>query len=196
MVADANLGNKSNHSILRHLTYDVDIQTDGTLHSRTAVAYDYSDRVASTDPAINPEYHGPLDYSNLLQIFVPTGSQIGDTNNVPQTPRVIDDDAHTTIVSRVGVPYDTNQRFTFNYQTPPLIETIGPYQRYHLEIQKQPGTAGDTVDVQVTLPANATAIGITPAPAASYNLDRPILEFRLTLETDQWIEVIYQLKGT
>ena len=52
MVADANLGNKSNHSILQSLTYDVSLQADGTINGRATVAYDYSDRVASLDPAV------------------------------------------------------------------------------------------------------------------------------------------------
>ena len=36
---------------------------------------------------------------------------------------------------------------------------------------------------------------IFSAPAASYNLDRPTLEFRLTMETDQWIEIAYKING-
>ena len=191
LVADANLGNKSNHSIIRQLTYDVDIQSDGTLESRASISYDYPDRIAANDPAVNPE-NGPRNYNNLLQVFVPYNSQIESTNNLTQDPRVVDLDTHTLFVSRVGVEYDTNERFQFSYQTPPLIENVGPYQRYHLLIQKQPGTIGDAVNVQVTLPANAKTIGITPDPATRYDLDRPIVEFRFVLERDQWVEIIYE----
>ena len=192
LVADANLGNKSNHSIYRHLTLDVDIQDDGTLNNRLAIAYDYSDRVAASDPAVNPLSNGPLDYSNLMQVFVPRNSVIELSENFSTEPRIVDQDSHTLFVTRVAVPYDTDQRFQYTYQTPPMIDTVGPYQRYRLQIQKQPGSQGDAVDVQVTLPANANAISITPAPATQYLLDRPIIEFRLDLATDQWIEVTYQ----
>lgn len=195
MVVDANLGNKSNRSIFRQLTYDVDIQPNGTLNSRATVAYDYSDRVASADPAVDPEFHGPLDYNNLLQVFVPPGSEIDSTSNLPQEPRVVDQHGQRIFVSRVRVAYDTTARFQYSYHTPALVETIGPYQRYRLLIQKQAGTQPNLVSVQVTLPANARAIGIMPEPATSYNLDRPILEFRLTLDSDQWIEIIYQMEG-
>lgn len=194
MAADANLGNKSNHSIFRQITYDVDIQRDGTLNSRATIAYDYSARVAATDPAINPEYHGPLNYNNLLQVFVPVGSQLESSSNLPQEPQMVDADNHRAFVSRMNIPYDSSLRVQYTYQTPPLVDTIGPYQRYRLLIQKQPGTPGDAANVQVTLPVGATAIGMTPEPAASYDLDQPIIEFRLMLETDQWIEVIYQLE--
>src|SRR5690606_14409030 len=192
LVADANLGNKSNRSIFRQLTYDADIQADGTLRSRATISYDYSDRVASADPAVDPQYHGQLDYNNLLQVFVPLGSRIETTSNLPQPPRVVEADGHNIFVSRVSVPYDTSQRFQYSYATPPLVEKIGPYQRYRLLIQKQPGTNANPVNMQVTLPAGARPIGISPEPATSYQLDRPILEFRFMLDSDRWIEVIYQ----
>jgi len=193
MIADANLGNKSNHSIFRQLTYDVSIQPEGALDSRLTISYDYPDRIATDDPAVDARYHGQLDYGNLLQVFVPYQSQIEDTDNLIQEPRVVDLPAHTLFVSRLRVDYDTSERFQFRYQTPAIVESIGPYQRYRLLVQKQPGTIADSVNVQVTLPPSARAIGIMPEPATSYDLERPILEFRLTLDKDQWVEIIYEL---
>ena len=195
LVADANLGNKSNRSIVRQLTYDVDIQPDGRLNNRLAIAYDYSDLVASSDPAVDPEYHGPLDYRNLLQVFAPLNSQLTTTDNLVREPEVTQTDNHSLFVTRVNVEYDTSERYQFVYNTPALVEQIGPYQRYRLLIQKQPGTQNEAVNVQVTLPEGATAIGITPEAAASYDLERPIIEFRLMLDSDQWVEVIYQQGG-
>lgn len=192
MVADSNLGNKSNRSILRQWFYDVDVQTDGSLISRTTIAYDYSDRIASADPAVDPAHHGPLDYNNLLQVYVPVGSRMITVGDLPRDPTRVETEEHTILVSRMNLPYDSSARPQLTYETPRLVESIGPYQRYRLLLQKQPGTLGDAVNVQVSLPAGATAIGITPEPAASYDLDQPILEFRLTLENDQWIEVVYQ----
>jgi hypothetical protein len=192
LVADANLGNKSNRSIARQLTYDVDIQPDGRLNNRLAVAYDYSDRVAANDPAVDAEFHGPLDYRNLMQVFTPLNSQLDSTDDLPREPRVTDMDDHTIFITQVTVEYDSSERFQFVYHTPSLVETIGPYQRYRRLIQKQPGTQNEAANVQVTLPENAIAIGITPEPDASYNLERPIMEFRLVMDSDQWVEIIYQ----
>jgi hypothetical protein len=190
LVADANLGNKSNRSIFRQWTHDVTIEADGSLLNRATVAYDYSDRVAARDPAVNPLYHGRLDYNNLLQVFVPPGSRL-EATNLTRAPEVVTTDTHTIFVSRVTVPYDGAERFQFTYRTPPLVQAIGGYQRYRLLLQKQPGTLGDVASVQIKLPPNATIIGVNPAPLTSYNLDQPILEFRFTLDTDQWIELIY-----
>lgn len=193
LVADANLGNKSNHSITRQITYDVDIQNDGRLAVRAAIAYDYPAFVADEDPAVDARYHGPLDYNNLMQVFVPLGSTL--TSSEATNTRVIQSDNHAILVSQIKVAYDSGERFEFNYTTPVLIEQLGAYQRYRLLLQKQPGMIGEMVQVQISLPPNATVINTTPEVAASYNLERPILEFRAELTTDQWIEVIYRSGG-
>lgn len=190
LVADANLGNKSNRSVLRQLTYDIEIQSDGSLNSRVTVAYDYSDRTASADPAVDPEHHGPLDYNNLLQVFVPLGSELTGTN-LTFEPQTANTDQHTIFVSNNTIAYDSTERLQFSYATPPLIETVGAYSRYQLNVQKQLGTIADPIGVQVTLPADAQVVRVSPQPVASYNLDNPILEFRFTLNTDQQIEIIY-----
>ena len=192
MVADANLGNKSNHSVIQSLTYDAEIQPDGSISGNTTLSYDYSAQLAKNDPAVNPQYNGPIDYSSLVQFFVPTGTSLSEATNVEDTPTVVNNDANTEFVARAFVPFDSNQNFQFSYVTRPLIETLGAYKRYRLLVQKQPGTPTNALDVQVSLPANATVISTTPIASASYNLDRPILEFRTDLSVDRWIEIIYQ----
>ncbi len=143
------------------------------------------------DPAVNEEYHGPIDYRNLLQVFVPPGSLLEATSGFAIEPRVIAGDAHTIFVSRVEVPYDSSENFQFTYQSPALVEDLGASRRYRLLIQQQPGAMAEALSVQVRLPADASIIGVSPEPAASYTLDQPILEFSLVLDTDQWVEVIY-----
>lgn len=192
MAVDANLGNKSNHSISRQFTYDVDVQPDGSLHSRLTVGYNYPAIVAEEDPAIDARYHGPLDYNNLLQVFVPTDSTFVDFNNLQQPPDVITEADMTAFVSRVNVPYDGGERFQFEYTTPPLIGTVGPYNHYRLLLQKQPGTINEPVSVQIRLPLGAQVIRTSPEPLASYELDRLVYDFRVDLNTDQWLEIIYQ----
>lgn len=188
MVVDANLGNKSNRSINRQVTYDVDIGADGTLHNRVAVMYEYLARTAENDPAIDPRFHGPLDYNNLLQVFAPASSILAGQGTEPRTVTLPE---HTNFVARVRVPYDSSERFQLTYQTPALVREIGNYRLYRLLLQKQPGTAGDSITVQVMLPAGTAIVNVEPEPAARFDLERTILEFRLPLVTDRWIEIIY-----
>jgi len=189
-VVDANLGNKANRSVIRQVTYDVEIMADGTLRSRTAIAYDYSARVAEKDPAVRPE-HGSVNYNSILQVFVPANSVLTGTNNLRFEPTVVTSGTHTDLVARVGVEYNQSERFQFSYTTPALVERLGPYRRYKLVLQKQPGTLSELANVQITLPASARTIHTSPKPAASYSLEQPILEFRLDLTTDREIEIIY-----
>ena len=189
-VVDANLGNKANRSVIRQWTYDVEIMSDGTLHSRTAVAYDYSARVAEQDPAARPE-HGSINYNSILQVFVPADSVLTGTNNLRFEPSVVPLGTHADIVARVGVEYNQSERFQFSYTTPVLVEGFGPYRRYKLVLQKQPGTLNELASVQITLPSSARVIHTSPKASASYSLEQPILEFRVDLTTDQEIEVIF-----
>ncbi len=191
LVADANLGNKSNRSILRQITYDVELLADQSADGRLSVDYDYSAQVADLDPAIDEAYHGPLDYTNLLQVFVPEGSTLAAADGFIVQPQVVESSGHAVFISRLVVPYDSAEHFQFEYQIPEVVESLGAYQRYRLLVQKQPGTLAQPVTVQVRLPSGASLISASPTPAASYVLDQPILEFQLTLATDEWVEVIY-----
>lgn len=192
MAVDANLGNKSNHSIVRQITYDVEIQTDGTLICQTAVSYDYPARLAEEDPAVQPaHYGGSIDYNNLLQLFVPANSTLTGSNNIVTEPTTVASEGHTAFVAFVQVKYDQSERFQFSYTTPPLVESFGPYRRYTLRLEKQPGMVRELVNVQVRLPQGARTVEISPPADASYQLEQPILEFRVDLTTNQTIEIIY-----
>jgi hypothetical protein len=193
MVADANVnGSKHNHSVIPELTYDVTIQPGGALNSRLTVAYDYSARVAEQDPAIQPGNYSILDYYGLDQVFVPVGSQLTETNDLQQAVDISVTDTHTSFVSLFKIAYDSSDSFQYIYSTPPVVEEVGPYRRYKLLIQKQPGTLSEMVNVQVILPPDASIVDVTPEPAASYRLQQPILEFQVELKQDQWIEIVYR----
>lgn len=192
MVADANLGNKSNRSILRQLTYDVTINTDETLTGRVTVSYDYPEGLARLDPAVNPQYHGPIDYSNLAQIFVPESATLTANDNFGIQPFTVNGESHTTFVSRVRVEYNTSERFQVAYILPDLIDRVGPYSRYRLLLQKQPGMQTETVSVQVSLPSSTRLISVTPEPNAIFDIENRILDFQVTLDSDRWVEIIYE----
>ncbi len=190
-VVDANLGSKSNRSVVRQVTYDVEVLPESILNSRVTVSYDFSARAAEADPAVRPEHYSDINYHSILQVFVPANSTLTDTHNLPFDPDIVQSDTHTDFVSRIRVDYNSSERLQFSYTTPVLVESIGPYRRYELVIQKQPGTLSELVSVQIKLPPGAKVIHTSPEVAASYTLDQPILEFRLELLADEKIEVLY-----
>jgi hypothetical protein len=193
LVADSNLGNKSNYSVIRSLTYDVTIEPDQSRMSNLRVRYDYFDSIAQDDPAVDSEFHGPRDYKTLTQIYVPEEVNFLDDDNFDQVS-VQEWDDYTLIVSRVDVDYDTSERLQLSYEMPATEDRVGDFYRYRLLIQKQPGSRIQDVNLQITLPEGAEIISLSPEADANYALERPILDFRLQLVSDQWIEVIYSLK--
>jgi len=192
MVVDANLGNKSNSSIRRQVTYDVEILPEGAVSTRTTLLYDYPAAVADLDPAVDPEFHGPLDYNNLLQVYIPIGSNVGETSGAINQVQEVDYAAHTLLTGEMTVQYDSSERVQFSYISPNVIESLGEYQRYRLLIQKQPGMQPELVNIQITLPVGATLVSTTPETVANYNLDRQILEFRFEQTTDVELEIVYR----
>jgi hypothetical protein len=194
MVVDANLGNKSNSSIFRQVTYDLDLQRDGTGRARTTISYDYPERIAANDPAVDPEFHGQIDYFNMLQVFTPLNTSLTSASeNTLRAPIVYLTPTHTNIVTLMTVPYNSMERFQLTYDTSGTVEAFGNNWRYRLLLQKQPGTRADPVNVQITLPPGAQVIRVSPSPAAQYTLERQLLEFRLNLSVDRWIEIIYRM---
>ena len=192
LVADANLGNKSNNSVIRSLTYDVEIKPDQSRVSNLRVRYDYFDSLAKNDPAVDPEFHGSRDYKTLTQIYLPDNVTILEEDNLKQSS-VNQWDGYTLVVSRVDVDYDTSERVQLTYETQSSPDRIGDFYRYQLLIQKQPGSRVQDVDLQIALPNGAEILSVSPEADASYKLEQPILDFRMQLVSDQWVEVIYQL---
>ncbi|NDJ77533.1 MAG: DUF4012 domain-containing protein [Chloroflexi bacterium] len=191
MVADANQGSKSNRSVVRQLVYDVEIMPDGTLDSRVTVDYDFPQYLAEADPAVQPAHYSTLNYHNLLQVFVPANSTLTGQDNLRFDPQIVRMESHTDFVARVRVDFNSSTRIQLAYTTPELVESFGPYRRYELLIQKQPGTQNELASVQLRLPPGADVIHTSPAVAASYTLDQPVLEFQLEMFEDQSIVVLY-----
>lgn len=192
LVADANLGNKSNDSVIRSMTYDVEIMSDQSRMSNLRVRYDYFESIAEEDPAIDPLFHGPRDYRSSTQIYLPNDVTILETDNLNQS-EVIQQSDYTLVSTSVYVDYDTSERFQLSYETASQETRVGDFYSYRLLIQKQPGSQVQDINLQITLPAGSEVIDITPDADASYELEQPILDFRLQLVSDQWIEVIYSL---
>jgi hypothetical protein len=190
-VADANLGSKSNQSVVRQLVYDVEILADGTLDSRATVDYDFSAHRAEADPAVAPAHYSNINYHSILQVFVPAGSTLTGQHNLRFDPTIDHTETHTNFISLIRIDYNSSERFQFSYTTPELVERIGPYRRYELVIQKQPGTLNELASVQVKLPPGAEVIHTSPDVAASYTLDQPILEFQLEMLSDESIVILY-----
>lgn len=195
MLADANLGNKSNSSITRDLRYNVTLQPDNSVVSRLTIDYSYDAQVAAKDPAVAPQHYGSQkDYFNLFQLYTPVGATLTRTDGLQADVSIDSTSVSGVTIFATGmkVPFDSSVRLVFDYNSPDKVTVQDGYSIYRLRIQKQPGTRGDSVSVQVTLPPTATLVSTSPAPASSFRLDTTILEFKTTLDLDREFVIIYK----
>ncbi|MBZ0285207.1 MAG: DUF4012 domain-containing protein [Anaerolineae bacterium] len=194
MVADANLGNKSNRSIIRSMVYETIINLDGSLNSRLAISYEYPDLLAAFDPAVRPEHYWVRkDYFNLFQIFVPADSQLLDIDYDSWKVERVSEDLYASFISFVQVPYDDSRQIELVYSTEPLVESFGDYRKYSLLFQKQPGVLTELLKLSIQLPKNTSIISVIPPEYSIDDQTQPELTLDLRLLTDQWIEVIYKV---
>lgn len=196
MVVDTNLGNKSNHSVQRNEISDIEINADHSVLTHLTISYDYPESVASLDPAVNADYHGPVTYNNLLQVYVPANSLFVESKGALYQLRQHANPTDVLYTALVTVPYNSSERFELTYSSPEIVQAVGDYQRYHLLIQKQPGMHSENVNLQISLPPGASLVSANPPAVANYNIDREILEFQLELVSDTEIEILFQQPST
>ena len=191
LVADANVsGNKSNNSIHRNISYDVNLFADGSAEQRLAIQYDYLAGIAANDPAVNPTYHGPLLYLNRLQIFTTANSQLVD-NNFTQL-QTLNADNLVQHVTSIFIEYNTSERFILNFQTNDLVQIHGNLSHYRLLIQKQAGARTQALNVRINLPQDARLVSVSPETGLIHGSDQINLDLLLEQNTDIWIDVYYR----
>ena len=192
LIGDTNLTNKSDHSIVRSLTYNVEVFENQSRRSDLHVRYDYFNTIASGDSAINSEYFGDIDYKTLTQVYLPPGALIVEENNTTESSSVAGDD-YTLFVTQLDVAYDSSEQFQIVYDTPIIENKFESLYRYSLFVEKQPGIRTQELELQVKLPPNANLVWLSRMPESYYVLEQPTLDFRLQILADQWIEVLYTL---
>lgn len=214
MVVDANVGfNKTNVLVSESLNYQVTLQPDGT--GRAVVALNYAHQGTRTDVVCtqiipydqNVTYDKMIQtcYYDFLRLVVPPGSQLREATAQPVPGKYLLSgtasdgkaetlDDHPSSWTMFGqffvVEYGKQLLTRFEYDLPVVVADAAGLKRYGLILQKQPGTDGMPVKVNLTLPAQARLISASPSPTIQSGA---VLEFDLQLDEDQQIEVIYAL---
>ncbi len=195
MVVDSNMTNKSSRSIQRSYIYDVTLRDDLTLEKRLTLNYELPASIAEQDPAVDPEFHGPADYTSMVQVYAPEDSTLIEFSRDINFPNEHISNNLWLISTAFVTPFDNSRRVQFEYSTANGYSRSGNFGRYRLEIQKQPGTNADPVTVQITLPVNTRIAESSPPFNASFDIDRPVVEYALQLLTDQRIDLIFEYKS-
>lgn len=210
MVVETNLGfNKANAVVETSLLYEVDLTTPKSAEALLTVRHhNRSQGETPCDPAIGygKDYWSLIDrcYWNYLRIYSHSGSHL-----LAATPHAVSaqsllgqqpEPAQVTTLSEavdktvwgtfLMVPHRQILETEFRYRLPGnLIRATKYGQHYHLRVQKQAGTWANDLQVNVQLPQNATLISAVPPPS---QINKGLLAFELSLQTDQQIDVIFR----
>lgn len=209
LVVEWNAGyTKTNVNVDQALEYRVDLTGE---HPVARVQIDYQNRARDKgEPCVinidwGPSYKEQTErcHWSYMRIFAPAGAQLlgGATHTVPAaatwdqraytgTAEVVPDESGRAVFGNyLLVPRAQSASTWFEYALPDTVlapESAGT--RYALYAQKQPGTRGHPLTIEVVLPAGARVVSADPAPAA---VENGVVRWSLVLDIDRQVEVVF-----
>jgi hypothetical protein len=212
MVVDANVGyNKASARVQQELVYEVDLRTSPPRASLTIVYTHTSsaDYGCLHEIRYDPVYVQMMDRCcwNYVRVYVPDGSQLLDATRIPvpaeALPGAVGDSGETTCsMAREGrwlacgalvlLPTATTQTRTWRWTLPSdVVEWRRGEGLYVLHVQKQAGTPGHRLTVQVWLPEGAV---IRRAAPQTVEVAGQTMAYRATLKRDLLFEVLFVVR--
>ncbi|MCP4361849.1 MAG: DUF4012 domain-containing protein [Chloroflexi bacterium] len=216
-AVDTNMGfNKVNLYLDRSLAYDITLNPDDTAQAKLTMTYT-NNAPKEAEPAgclqdtiyeyrNLPDYLELADecYWNYLRIYTPGNSVLLDSSrhivpaetlylsdgwdNTAQTINEIEN--WTTFANFFMLPQQESIEIFFNYTLPnTIIQPLDSSKLYQLQLNTQPGTQAQPVQVNISLPAGAKLLEATPTPIS---VDNGRVQFNLILDTNKQIRIVYQ----
>jgi hypothetical protein len=211
MVVDTNVGfNKVNGLVKERLTYTADLRDSNRPQAALVVQHEHPLRhwlgPCDQRPRYGETYQQMMErcYWDYLRVYVPSGTELSAAtphavpgqallSSEPSPPEVTVQDVPTghrvlgtLLLLRPGQTLDTR----FEYALPQgTLQSGGKLCRYHLMVQKQPGTGATALQVRILLPPGAVIQESDPQPDTSLDLGP---EYALTLEQDRNISLTYE----
>ena len=209
LVTEWNAGyTKTNVNVDQSLQYRVDLTG---AHPAARVQIDYRSRAPDKNEpcAINidwgPSYQEQTErcHWSYVRVFAPAGAQLlgGATHSVPAaatwdkraytgTAEVVPDESGRAVFGNyLLVPRAQSASTWFEYALPDtVLAPEGSATRYALYAQKQPGTRGHPLTVEIVLPAGARVLSADPAPAA---VENGVVRWLLVLDVDRHVQVVF-----
>ena len=215
MIVDTNMGyNKANIFIQRDISYDVQLADDGNAQANLSITHVHTGKETG-EPCWQgtlQEYEDQAQYKDLtdkcywnyLRVYVPENSTFisGPQHIVPAetwyggydwdqpTEIIAELPGFTTFANFMLLPRASELTSHYEYELPATItQERNQHRQYELQLYRQAGTAGQQIEVAVSLPDGARFISAEPEPSSR---DAGTVYFKVDLAGDQLISLIYE----
>lgn len=211
MIVDANVGyGKVAPLINETIDYQVVLDTNGKGRAVTTINYAHQGKQSGIECLpyviydLNITYEKMIQrcYYDYLRLVVPKDSVLRDATAHPTPGKYLlsnkpADGKAETLLEEIGrtvfgqffvVEYGKQLQTRFEYDLPVVVKDANGNRQYTLVIQKQSGTDALPAKVTVNLPPQSRLISVVPAPKSQSGVS---LEFDLSLDTDQQVQVVY-----
>ncbi|MDA0989036.1 MAG: hypothetical protein O2783_07975, partial [Chloroflexi bacterium] len=219
MVVDSNVGfSKANRNISQSITYTVELRPDGESQARLDLLYTNRSSEIMPDTCtiqglrsgLSYEQHKNTCYWDYLRVYVPVGSTFISSspfpmpqgalyrrigyNDIEDTRRTYVESDKSVFAGLFNLEVGESKSVAFSYTLPSRV-VQGEQGRlsYNLFLQKQPGTVGTPIEVNIHLPIGYCVRQSTPG-IAYLGVDQ--VQFTLELESDTALEIDLEPRST
>lgn len=195
-VVDSSLTTKGYSAIQETIEYAINLNADGSATGHVTLNWSFPSAALTQDPALVQAGQNVADYKpvfiNFARVYVPEGSLWSGSDGNESPTQFAREGQKQMFGNRVDLAPGQSKQIRVHYLSAPLIQKEGTRSIYRLTIQKQPGTRGHALMVRVTLPDGAQMIESSPAPSAEYRLAQDVVEFKIRLDGDRQIVLVYR----
>ena len=203
MVLDTNVGyNKVNPGMQERISYQVDLEQSPPQATLTLV-YTHTgttDVPCEQTPQYGEVYEDMMErcYWDYVRVYIPQGSNLLDATRIPVagdsllsgegyagdvTVFEADEGPWLTLEVLGLIPPSATQTRSFTWTLPTdVVEWQGYEGWYSLRVQKQPGTSGHPLIIQVRLPEESVLVEAVPEPTTA---DEAKVVYRIALDQDR-----------
>jgi hypothetical protein len=210
MVLDTNMGyNKTNRRVQETISYQVDLRPPSPQAVLTLVYTHTStaDYPCQQDMPYEPNYERLMNlcHWDYLRVYVPQDSHFLGATRIPVSDEALltgegtsgevtvqqaEEGPWTTFgVLGVLAPSTSQTRHFFWTLPKDVVEWTGDEGWYSLRVQKQPGTSGHPLTVQIRLPEGSVLVDATPPPTATAG---GWVIYRTALDRDQGVSLYFR----
>ncbi|MFQ5879399.1 MAG: DUF4012 domain-containing protein [Dehalococcoidia bacterium] len=197
MVVDASVNStKLNLVVEEGIRLEVKLDAFGNAHNAVMVRYanNLPQWAQGRDPELVHRMMGEGMYGDYLRLFTPQRSRLErvlEDGVEVGVEEIATEDGKTTFGRYFALPSGQRKEMAFYYVAPHVAETAEVPYRYHLTVQKQPGTQALPLTVQIQPPTGMAIISYQAPEGSRVSTGGEALTVEMDLRLDREVTVLY-----